>query len=151
MMEEKCEICQLLAGGGGEVIFETKYWRVVLGSDQAYLGRAYISLLEHKGSLPELTQEQLIDWQSVVTRYEGMVRDAFGATLFNWACLMNNAFKELEPLPHVHWHVWPRYAQAPTVDGAEYPDPNFAHQCDKSAHREVSADELAKIGAALRA
>lgn len=148
-MVEGCDICQLLAVRN-EVIFQTEYWRVTLAPDQAYLGRAYVTLLEHRSSLAELNLLQLMDWHRVVVRYEGMVWLEFGAAVFNWSCLMNNAFQVDNPQPHVHWHVRPRYAQIPSVNGAEFPDASFGHHYDRQRTRLVSPRMLASIGERLR-
>jgi len=108
-----CETCHLLEAANGEVLFETEFWRVTLAADQGYLGRAYVTLLEHRGGLSELTRPQVEDWHDVVIRYEGLVRGVFEAKVFNWGCLMNNAFQLPNPKTHVHWHVRPRYAVKP--------------------------------------
>lgn len=151
-MDEACAICRALSDDQNEeVIFETAYWRVALAPDQLYLGRAFVTLLEHVESLPELDTRQLVGWHDTVIRYEGLVWERFGAANFNWSCLMNNAFQEPEPRPHVHWHVRPRYAKTPVLGGREYPDPNFGHHYERDMRREVGAEELAAIGDYLRA
>jgi diadenosine tetraphosphate (Ap4A) HIT family hydrolase len=131
------------------MVFESEYWRVTLAREQSYLGRAYVTAREHRASLPELTTDQWLDLKAVMARYEAAVREAFGADLFNWSCLMNDAFKAEQPEPHVHWHVRPRYQTAPVVNGVSYPDPNFAHQHDRQASRLVSGGELARIAQAI--
>lgn len=150
MLVQGCEICQMLADGSGELIFQTDQWRVTLAPDQAYLGRAYVTLLEHCSSLSELTRLQIEDWQNIVIRYERLVWAVFGAAVFNWSCLMNNAFQADDPKPHVHWHVRPRYAEAPSVNGVEFPDPQFGHHYDRQYVRLVSPRMLASIGERLR-
>ncbi|HEY2004523.1 MAG TPA: HIT family protein [Candidatus Saccharimonadia bacterium] len=150
MLVEGCDTCRLLKTGGAEVIFQTEHWRVVLAPDQGYLGRAYVTLLDHRGSLPELTISQIVDWHDVVIRYEGLVSEAFEADVFNWGCLLNNAFQAADPRPHVHWHVRPRYSRTPSVDGVEYPDPQFGYHYDRRHQRVVTAEALVSIGDMLR-
>jgi diadenosine tetraphosphate (Ap4A) HIT family hydrolase len=145
-MNPECEICTTLEDPQvGQTVFSTRWWRVVLNSDQAYLGHAFITLTEHKASLTELTNEQWQDLLTVIRKYENACRVAFDATLFNWVCLMNDAYKEAAPTPHVHWKVRPRYLKAPLVGAYRYSDPNFGHHYDKHATRIVEDMMLEEI------
>jgi len=126
-----CEVCDALATDEPRVLV-TPYWRVTLASDQGYLGRAFVSANRHVGSLSDLTPDEWTNLQQVISSYESAIKSVFGAVLFNWGCLMNNAFKVADPAPHVHWHVRPRYDRPITVDGRTYTDPNFAHHYDSS-------------------
>lgn len=109
------------------LLFETDHWRVNLAEDQRYLGRCYVSLKRSCGDLADVTEEEMLDFLAVVRRFETLMREAFGATMFNWGCLMNNAYQEAEPKPQVHWHVRPRYEKVVTVAGETFEDPNFGH------------------------
>jgi diadenosine tetraphosphate (Ap4A) HIT family hydrolase len=145
-MNPDCKICYLLEDPQiGQTVFSTRWWRVVLNSDQAYLGHASVTLTEHQASLGDLTDEQWQDLQVVIRKYESACRQAFGATVFNWVCLMNDAFKEQPPTPHVHWKVRPRYLKAPLVGAYKYSDPNFGHHYDKHASRVVQDVMLEEI------
>jgi len=128
-----CEVCDALATDEPRV-FITPNWKVTLASDQGYLGRAFVSASRHVGSLSELTPDEWSDLHQVIEDYESAITRAFGAVLFNWGCLMNNAFKDDEPKPHVHWHVRPRYNKSVHINGHTYTDPNFAHHYDSSYH-----------------
>lgn len=133
------------------LLFETDHWRVDLAEDQRYLGRCYVSLKRSCGDLADVTEEEMLDFLAVVRRFETLMREAFGATMFNWGCLMNDAYQEADPKPQVHWHVRPRYAVAATVAGETFEDPNFGHHYvrEKADKREVSPEMLEAIAAEL--
>jgi diadenosine tetraphosphate (Ap4A) HIT family hydrolase len=148
-----CDICAMLLPPWPEdqVVLSTEYWRVALAPDQIYLGRVYVTYLEHVPSLSSLSNEAGAEYWRVVRRYENAVRAAFGADLFNWGCLMNDTFKTDHPVPHVHYHVRPRYAQAPVVYGNSYADPNFGHHYQREQKLVVGNDVLRTIRDVIRA
>jgi diadenosine tetraphosphate (Ap4A) HIT family hydrolase len=79
----------------GEIIFETKYWTVKLFPDQAYLGRCVILLNRDCGNLSGLTKEEVLDFhENIVKKLESTFKKVFDATMFNWTCLMNHAYKK---------------------------------------------------------
>jgi diadenosine tetraphosphate (Ap4A) HIT family hydrolase len=108
--------------------FETKHWFVVLADEQTYLGYCVVILKRRDcGDLALVTEEELLDFRVMVETLQNAFRKAFGATMFNWSCLMNNAYQEAEPKPHVHWHVKPRYDRPVVFAGEVFEDPNFGH------------------------
>ncbi len=90
------------------------------------------------GDLADLTDEEFIDFKNVVQRLESAARQAFTATMFNWSCLMNLAYRKKPSNPQVHWHFRPRYDHIVTVDGKEFQDPNFG-----SHYLQDEGDEIA--------
>jgi diadenosine tetraphosphate (Ap4A) HIT family hydrolase len=139
-----CDICHVVENGQPGHIIRLAYWDVNVSHDQGYLGRGFIALRRHAASLSELTIEEWLELKEVMVRYESGVKSAFGAEMFNWVCLMNDAYKEDPAKPHVHWHVRPRYLHPVIVDGREYQDPNFAHHYDR-AHRFMPDDTTRDI------
>ncbi len=125
-------------------IFETEYWRVELNTnDQTYLGRSFVTAKRDVGSMSELTQAEWLDFSLVVKQFELVCKKAFGATMFNWTCLMNLAYQNNPPNPQVHWHVRPRYVQPVTFAGETFIDERFGHHYLQKTERVVS-DEMAK-------
>lgn len=106
-------------------IFESKYWKIELSGDQLYLGRAYVTCKTKRGSLSELTDEGFSDLHTVIKKYENLLKKTFDATLFNWTCLMNHAYREKPYTPQVHFHVRPRYEKEVSVGNDIFSDPNF--------------------------
>lgn len=149
MARENCETCEVLPTNNP--LIETEYWMATLAPDQGYLGRSYVTLKEHKPSLTVITMDEWQDFAGVVSRYENAVRGAYGADVFNWGCLMNNAFQQEPALPHVHWHVRPRYGsnQPVVVNGLEFSDPNFGHHYDREHKQLVNKQTLQAIGITL--
>ena len=129
-----------------ELIFETEFFQVILNSeDQYYLGRGLVILKEEKGSLSDLTTEEWIDFSKVVKRYESALKQAFNATMFNWTCLMNNAYKQNPYNPHVHWHVRPRYDHKVIFEGVEWEDKEFGHHYARGIDKMSPEKTILKI------
>ena len=126
-------------------LLSTDYWHVILSPDQGYLGRAYVTLRDHKGTLNEITDEEWIDYKSIVKRLENACKIGLGATLSNWSCLMNHAFQEKPSLPHVHWHFRPRYENEVIVNGVAFKDPKFGFHYDPKQKQFVDAETFQAI------
>lgn len=110
-----------------ENIIETEYWKVLLAYDQTYLGRCILILKKPCSNLAEISQSELLDFHKIVQQLENASKKAFGATMFNWACIMNNAYQEENPNPQVHWHFRPRYKKEVSFAGEKFIDPNFGY------------------------
>ncbi len=141
-----CEICSILAShneGKDIEVIQTKKWRVVLDPNQQFLGKAFVTLLEHKSTLSELTQEDWDDFRLLVARLESSMRSAFQPSHFNWSCLMNLAAMSGQDT-HVHWHLHPRYKNAVVVDNETFEDTKWYPREEKRDHV-VSKVALRKI------
>lgn len=55
---------------------------------------------------------------------ERITKKLFNATMYNFACLMNNAYRDKEK-PHVHFHFVPRYDGERTILNKKYKDKHF--------------------------
>jgi diadenosine tetraphosphate (Ap4A) HIT family hydrolase len=137
--------------GRNPAIFETRHWKILLMDDQRYLGRSVVVLKRPCRDLAEVTEEEMTDFLGVVRRFEKAAREAFGATMFNWACLMNLAYQHTPPDPQVHWHVRPRYDHPVVFGGEMFTDADFGnHYARGEGDRSVSAATAGMIVAALR-
>ena len=135
-MNNNCQIC--VSNKDLEAnLLSTDYWHVILSPDQGYLGRAYVTLREHKGALSDLSQAEWQDYASIVKRLENACNVSLGATLSNWTCLMNNSYQEKPRLPHVHWHFRPRYERPVTLNGTTFQDPGFGFHYDREQKQAV--------------
>ena len=47
-------------------------------------------------------------------------------TMYNFACLMNNAYRDNET-PNVHYHFVPRYKEETIIVGKKYKDKHFGY------------------------
>lgn len=128
-----CEICPFLVGQTAEdenVLLQTKHWVVVLDRNQEYLGKAFVTLRQHKDTISALTNEDWLELHEVMKRIESAMKDAFSPDVFNWSCLMNNAVAAGQPT-HVHWHLHPRYLHGAEFGGEEFPDPKWPRRVEK--------------------
>ncbi len=148
---EYCESCSF-ASIDDDVLYQTDYWRLVLSHDQAYLGRSFLVLKDHKESLSDLAAEEWRDYQQLVRLIESSYEKALrSGRPFNWACLMNNAFQAEPSHPHVHWHLWPRHAQPVTIGKTTFTDPEYAHHHDFDRKQQADDETFALIFKKLRA
>lgn len=106
-------------------LYRGKYWEVVFVDwCQEFPGQCIIS--NNKESLSELTQEEWIELGVIEKELERVCIKLFGATMFNFACLMNNAYRD-NVKPHVHYHFIPRYKDKIILLNKEYVDRHFGY------------------------
>jgi diadenosine tetraphosphate (Ap4A) HIT family hydrolase len=94
------------------------------------LGTCVVSLQRHAGDLAHLTEIELLEFLDVVRKLEAAVKNAFEASMFNWSCYMNHAYRETIPDPHVHWWAVPRYDRSVEFAGLRFEDPHFGNPYD---------------------
>ena len=128
-----------------DYISKTSYWTVFLHPDQYYLGRSLVVVKRNVGDLAKLSDGEWLDFAKLVKKYESALRKAFDATMFNWSCLMNNAFRNNPPNPYVHWHVRPRYSKPAVFEEIEFEDKEFGNHYARGTNREVSEVVFKKI------
>jgi diadenosine tetraphosphate (Ap4A) HIT family hydrolase len=143
-MDPKCDACNFLKKPQHQVL-TTASWAVGISNNQAYFGRAYVTLRTHKGSLSELSPDDWQEFEKIVRKLEPAYKEAFGATPLNWSCFMNHAFRTEPDNPHVHWHIFPRYKVAPVFNGVTYDDPLYGNFYDDNAERLVSDEVVEQI------
>jgi diadenosine tetraphosphate (Ap4A) HIT family hydrolase len=112
-------------------------WKLVLHPDQTVPGSLLIVSLRHVPKLSELTPAEGIEFFEVATVVERALEDELGATMVNFSCLRNWAFREANPVPpmlnghpnpHVHWHVSPRYHSSVTICDEQFIDHQYGEQ-----------------------
>ncbi len=145
-----CDICAVLAADEQVVVFETASWRVSLAPDQYYLGRAYVTSLRHVPELSGLSTAEFKELWEVIRRYEKAAKQNLDATHVTWMALMNNAYRVSRPLPHVHWHVRPRYAHPVRIGDKVFDDPEFGNHHQRDMEDVVSIELLREICAQLQ-
>lgn len=106
-------------------LYKGKYWSVIFGDwSQEFPGYTIISI--DKESLSELTSEEWEELGIIECELERICKKLFGATMFNFACLMNNAYRDNET-PRVHYHFVPRYKEKLKLFGKTYKDRHFGY------------------------
>lgn len=144
-----CEICALAQQKTG-LVLDTHCWHVVVSYDQGYFGRCLVVAKNHVPSVALLRDIEFEELKEVMRIMEHAIRDAFGADLVNWECLMNHSFRQEPAQPHVHWHLRPRYRQPVEFDGRIYLDPNFGDRADPKHRLRVEPRDQNRIAAALK-
>ena len=81
------------------ILYKGKTWEVVFCEwCQEFPGQSIISC--DKKSLSDLTSEDWVELGIIEKELERVVIKVFNATMFNFACLMNNAYRD-KKTPHV--------------------------------------------------
>ena len=106
-------------------LYESNNWNVVFVDwCQEFVGDCIIS--SNKESLSDLTDEEWQELGRLEKELERISKKLFDATMFNFACLMNDAYKNNEK-PHVHFHFIPRYKNELVLFNKVYEDRHFGY------------------------
>jgi diadenosine tetraphosphate (Ap4A) HIT family hydrolase len=106
-----CELCELAAAA--KVVANDKF-SVILADDANYPGFARVIWNEHVREVSDLADADRLLLNDAVWKLEQAVREVMQPLKVNVASLGN-------VVPHLHWHVIPRYA-----DDAHFPAPVWA-------------------------
>lgn len=109
------------------LLYKSNNWEVVFVSwSQEFIGDCIISSKNKKKFLSDLTNEEWIELGIIEKELERVCKKLFNAKMFNFACLMNNAYRDNES-PQVHFHFVPRYAEDVELFGKKYKDIHFGY------------------------
>ena len=104
-------------------LYKSENWEVVFVDwCQEFPGQCIIS--SKKESLSELTNNEWQELGIIEKELERITKKVFNATMYNFACLMNNAYRDNEK-PHVHFHFIPRYKNERLILNKKYVDKHF--------------------------
>ena len=107
MAEPKCGICagleNIRAGKAPNLIAELDNSFVVLGDAQYYRGYRILLAKHHAREMFELPREEALALFDEVRSVAQAINRVVKPLKLNYECLGNTE-------PHVHWHVFPRYA-----------------------------------------
>lgn len=123
-----CELCELKA----PAIWSNEKFSVILVDDAAYPGFVRVIWKDHVKEMSDLPDADRLAVNDAVWRVELAVRAVMAPHKVNVASLGN-------VVPHLHWHVIPRYA-----DDAHFPSPVWC-----SVVRETDNEVLAARRALL--
>jgi diadenosine tetraphosphate (Ap4A) HIT family hydrolase len=116
--------CPFCAGDGGEVLFRDDLLRAVLVDDAEYPGFVRVIANVHRREMTDLPAESRQRLMTAVFAVESAQREVLAPHKINLASLGNQ-------VPHLHWHVIPRFA-----DDAHFPQPIWGQrQRESDAHR----------------
>jgi len=111
MTTSACELCNT---PGGDVLVQGVQFRVVLVDDAAYPGFCRVIWRDHVPEMTDLSELDRRFLMEVVWQLETAVRTVMQPLKINLASFGNM-------VPHLHWHIIPRYA-----DDAHFPAPVWA-------------------------
>jgi len=102
--------CVLCMQPGGEVLWDDGFARVVLVGDADHPGFCRVILNAHAKEMTDLHEADRARLMSIVYVVEGSLRELLAPEKINLASFGN-------VVPHLHWHVIPRFA-----DDAHFPN-----------------------------
>jgi diadenosine tetraphosphate (Ap4A) HIT family hydrolase len=107
----ECELCR---EDGGVVLWRDDFCRVVAVDDPDYPGYCRVILGRHAREMTDLAPAESQRLLRVVLEVEAALREALAPDKINLAALGNM-------VPHLHWHVIPRF-----VNDRHFPAPVWA-------------------------
>jgi diadenosine tetraphosphate (Ap4A) HIT family hydrolase len=113
-MVEQAAHCELCESPGGEVVWQDPLCRVVRVADPDYPGFCRVIWGRHVAEMTDLPAADRRHLLAVVFAVEASVRMLWRPDKVNLASLGNL-------VPHLHWHVIPRFA-----DDRHFPQPIWA-------------------------
>lgn len=133
--EAGCELCSLTM----PVAWAGEKFTVIVVDDANYPGFCRVIWHDHVREMSDLSQEDRLLLNDAVFQVEKAVREVMQPLKVNVASLGN-------VVPHLHWHIIPRYA-----DDAHFPAPVWA-QAVRATEPAILAARLAlcdQLGAAI--
>lgn len=130
--------CPLCDTPGGDLIWQDDFCRVVRVTDTPdYPGFCRVILHRHVAEMTDLTPAERSRLMMTVMKVEEALRGLMQPDKINLAALGN-------VVPHVHWHVIPRFADDP-----HFPNPIWGTRV-RDIPRPAPADLDARLRAALK-
>lgn len=114
------------------LLWRNERCRIILVDDSGHAGFCRVIWQDHVKEMTDLSPAERQELMMVVFVVEEVLREALRPDKINLASLGNQ-------VPHLHWHVIPRFA-----DDAHFPDPVWAAPRRIGHVREVEAQRLAQ-------
>ena len=130
--------CELCTGTGGELLWQGAFCRVVYVEEAGYPGFCRVIWDKHVKEMTDLSEAERMYLMEVVFAVESVMREQLDPAKINLASLGN-------AVPHLHWHVIPRYSD----------DPHFPQPIWSTPRRPVTSERphpvLAELAGAIAA
>lgn len=136
MSAPSCELCDQ---PGGTVLWQNDLFRVVQADEPGYPGFCRVIVARHVRESTDLEPAERARLVAGVFAVEEAVRETMGPDKMNVASLGN-------AVPHVHWHVIPRFR-----DDAHFPSPVWCAPRREVAVPAERAERAARLAEAIRA
>jgi len=125
--------CELCREDGGSVLWRDAFCRVVAVDDPDYPGYCRVILNRHVPEMTDLAPDERQRLMGVVVEVEALLRETLAPDKVNLASLGNM-------VPHLHWHVIPRFR-----NDRHFPAPVWAAPArDRSTPRQLDRAVLAR-------
>jgi diadenosine tetraphosphate (Ap4A) HIT family hydrolase len=134
-----CSLCHLTRG----VVLDNDYWTLVLNENQATLGRVFFALKRHETDITALTADEVASLWTFLGEAKAALTALFAPDHFNYMFLMNLT-------PHVHFHIFPRYASEREFAEHLWADSRFGDHYDPDETRTIDHATRDALIAALR-
>jgi len=128
--------CPLCETPGGTVLWQDDFCRVVWVNEPDYPGFLRVILNRHVREMTDLVPAERSRLMMAVCKTEQAVRDVMRPDKINLASLGN-------VVPHLHWHVIPRFADDP-----HFPNPVWGSKL-RDTSRAAPPDLAARLSNAL--
>lgn len=115
------------------LVQEYEHWVVLLRPQQVTLGSLILACKEPVLHFGGVSPGGFAELGRATADLEQALADAFGYQKINYLMLMMVD-------PHVHFHVIPRYAEAPALDGRTFPDQSWPGPPALNLYTETDAD-----------
>lgn len=132
-MSGECVFC---AGDGGRVVWRDAACRVVV-ADEPFVGFCRVIWNVHLREVTDLDPADRLQLMRAVFAVEAALRELLDPDKMNLASFGNQ-------VPHVHWHVIPRFA-----DDSHFPQPVWGARQRDAASRRLPPDFEAALAARL--
>jgi diadenosine tetraphosphate (Ap4A) HIT family hydrolase len=133
MTSSDCPLCQ---ADGGILLWRDALCRVVLADEADYPGFLRVILDAHVREMTDLPVAERGSLMKVVFACEAALREVMAPDKINLASLGN-------VVPHLHWHVIPRFGDDP-----HFPNPVWGVR-QRDSRRAVPTDLDARLAAAI--
>ncbi|MDD4881686.1 MAG: HIT family protein [Gallionellaceae bacterium] len=131
--------CPLCSAAGQDILWQDDFCRVVLVGDPDYPGFCRVILNAHVKEMTDLAPTDRQRTMIAVLKVEDALREVLNPDKINLASLGNL-------VPHLHWHVIPRFA-----GDRHFPDAVWAAPRNPAATTETVADLRPRLIRALTA
>jgi diadenosine tetraphosphate (Ap4A) HIT family hydrolase len=128
--------CPLCDTPGGTPLWQDDFCRIVLADEPDYPGFLRVILNAHVREMSDLPAADQQELMRVVLATEAALREVMAPDKVNLASLGN-------VVPHLHWHVIPRFADDP-----HFPNPVWGARQHSTPHP-APADMAAQLAASL--
>jgi len=142
MLSAKCPLCQM---PGGTILWQNEHLRVIDANDALYPGFTRVIWMAHVVEMTDLSAAEQTELLRIVLLVEQVQRTVLKPDKVNLAAFGN-------VVPHLHWHVIPRWQDDPHFPQAVWaalPHADMKAQAAQEARRARVQQQLTAYHQAL--